>query len=400
MIEVSGFPDLYLFPDHKLVSMKISIIAVLLVLLYQQSPAQQNNKGVVIGYIAGWKGVEPEQIPVEKLTHINYAFANVVDGMVTSGEGSAERDSINFLKLHSLKFRNPDLKVLVSIGGWTWSKGFSDAALTPESRAKLTASGIDFLIKHQLDGLDFDWEYPALQGDNNVVRDIDKENFVAMLKSFREALDSLGQLHQTHYLTTIATGGFRKYLEVNDLRAAQQYLDLVNIMSYDLFGPGDQITGHHANLYKGNPETMPEDKKERAVESAVTDHIAFGIPAHKLVVGIPFYGKRWKEVAAENNGLNQYGKWDTTLSHDRVQLLLKDSSYDHYWDEISQNPFLYSTEKGEWVTYESPRSIAEKIKYVEQMKLAGVMFWELSEDPSGELLEAIDQEMGTAKSVN
>jgi chitinase len=171
-------------------------------------------------------------------------------------------------------------------------------------------------------------------------------------------------------------------------------------MSYDLFGPGDQITGHHANLYKGNPETMPEGKKERAVESAVADHIAFGIPAYKLVVGIPFYGKRWKDVATANNGLNQYGKWDTTLSHDRIQLLLKDSSYVHYWDEISQNPFLYSTEKGEWVTYESPRSIAAKIKYVERMKLAGVMFWELSEDPSGELLDAIDQQIGTSNFLN
>jgi chitinase len=380
--------------------MRFSFLLFLLFSFLFQRFSQQGEKKVVIGYIAGWKGVDPDKIPAEKLTHINYAFANVVDGMVTSGEGLAARDSSNFLKLHSLKSRNPDLKVLVSIGGWTWSKGFSDAALTPESRSNLTASGIEFLIKHQLDGLDFDWEYPALQGDNNVVRDADKENFVAMLKSFREALDSLGQLHQTHYLTTIATGGFRKYLEVNDLRSAVKYLDLVNIMSYDLFGPGDQITGHHANLYKGNPETMPEGKKERAVESAVADHIAFGIPAYKLVVGIPFYGKRWKDVATANNGLNQYGKWDTTLSHDRIQLLLKDSSYVHYWDEISQNPFLYSTEKGEWVTYESPRSIAAKIKYVERMKLAGVMFWELSEDPSGELLDAIDQQIGTSNFLN
>jgi chitinase len=304
------------------------------------------------------------------------------------------------LKLHSLKSRNPNLKILVSIGGWTWSKGFSDAALTPESRAKLTESGIDFLIKHNLDGLDFDWEYPALQGDNNVVRDIDKENFVAMLKSFREALDSLGAIDQKHYLSTIASGGFRKYLEVNDLRSAAKYLDLVNIMSYDLFGPGDQITGHHANLYKGNPETMPEGKKERAVESAVTDHIAFGIPAHKLVLGIPFYGKRWKEVPENNNGLNQYGKWDSALSHDKIQQLQNDSSYTEYWDEISKNPFLYSSEKKEWITYESPKSIAEKIKYARKMNMAGVMFWELSEDPSGELLDAIDQQIGTSKSLN
>jgi chitinase len=380
--------------------MRFSFLLFLLFSIFFESFSQQGEKKVVIGYLAGWKGVDPGKVPAEKLTHINYAFANVVDGLVTSGEGMEERDSLNFLKLHSLKSQNPDLKVLVSIGGWTWSKGFSDAALTPESRKKLTASGIDFLIKHNLDGLDFDWEYPALQGDNNVVRDIDKENFVAMLKSFREALDSLGTIHQKHYLSTIATGGFRKYLEVNDLRSAAKYLDLVNIMSYDLFGPGDQITGHHANLYKGNPETMPEGKKERAVESAVTDHIAFGIPANKLVLGIPFYGKRWNEVPENNNGLNQYGKWDSALSHDKIQLLQNDSCYTEYWDEISKNPFLYSSEKKEWITYESPESIAEKIKFVRKMNLAGVMFWELSEDPSGELLDAIDQQIGTSKPLN
>ncbi len=371
--------------------MKSRLLFVLLLILAHAALAQQEKEKVVIAYIAGWKGVDPAQIPVEKLTHINYAFANVVDGLVTSGEGLAERDSMNFLKLHSLKSRNPNLKILVSIGGWTWSKGFSDAALTVESRKKLTKSGIDFLIKHQLDGLDFDWEYPALQGDNNVVRAEDRENFVAMLKSFREALDSLGAIHGKHYLSTIASGGFRKYLEVNDLRSAQQYLDLINIMSYDLFGPGDDTTGHHANLYRGNPATMPANKKERAAQSAVEAHIEFGVPAEKIVLGIPFYGKRWKEVPPENHGLNQPGTWDRTLSQDKIQVLMADPAYQIYWDEVSKNSFLYAPEKKEWVTFESPRSIAEKIDYVNRLGLAGVMFWELSEDPSGSLLDSIHE---------
>jgi len=352
--------------------------------------SQQGGKKVVIGYIAGWKGVDPNKISAEKLTHINYAFANVVDGIVTSGEGLAERDSLNFLKLHSLKSRNPDLKVLVSIGGWTWSKGFSDAVLTSESRKKLTASGIDFLTKHKLDGLDFDWEYPALQGDNNVVRDIDKENFVSMLKGFREALDSLGAIHQKHYLSTIASGGFRKYLEVNDLRSAAKYLDLVNIMSYDLFGAGDDTTGHHANLYKGNQAMMPASKQNRSVQSAVLDHIEFGIPREKIVVGIPFYGKRWKEVGPENNGLYQPGIFDRGLSQDRIHEIQKDPSFKQFWDYEAENSFLYSSEKREWVTFESLKSIEHKIYFMKKEHLAGVMFWELSEDPSGSLLDAID----------
>ncbi|MDG1275654.1 MAG: glycoside hydrolase family 18 protein [Algoriphagus sp.] len=370
--------------------MKNYLLIFLFLFLFQENFAQSNPNKVVIGYIAGWKDVEPEKIPVEKLTHINYAFANVVDGIIRSGDGLEERDSLNFLKLHSLKSRNPNLKVLVSIGGWSWSKGFSDAALTPESRKIITASGIDFLIKHRLDGLDFDWEYPALQGDNNVVRDVDKENFVAMLKSFREALDSLGAIDNKHYLSTIATGGFRKYLEVNDLRTAQQYLDLINIMSYDLFGAGDDTTGHHANLYKGNPALMPAAKRNRSVESAVMDHIEFGIPREKIVVGIPFYGKRWKDVGPENNGLYQPGTFDRGLSQDKIYELQSNPSYREWWDYNSENPFLYSEENREWVTFESRRSIEHKIYFMKKEQLAGVMFWELSEDPSGSLLDAID----------
>lgn len=370
--------------------MRFSFFLLLLFSSCFPSFSQQGEKKVVIGYVAGWKGIDPDKIPVEKLTHINYAFANVVDGLVTSGEDLEDRDSLNFLKLHSLKSRNPDLKVLVSIGGWTWSKGFSDAALTVESRKKLTASGIDFLIKHNLDGLDFDWEYPALQGDNNVVRATDKENFVAMLQSFREALDSLGAIHQKHYLSTIATGGFRKYLEVNDLRSAVKYLDLINIMSYDLAGMGDDTTGHHANLYKGNPALMPASKRNRSVQSAVMDHIEFGVPRNKIVVGIPFYGKRWKEVGPFNNGLYQPGKFDQGLSQDKIHLLQNDASYKEFWDYGAENAFLYSAEKMEWVTFESRKSIAHKIYFVKKEQLAGVMFWELSEDPSNSLLDEIE----------
>jgi chitinase len=254
----------------------------------------------------------------------------------------------------------------------------------------MTASGIDFLIKHRLDGLDFDWEYPALQGDNNVVRDSDKENFVAMLKSFREALDSLGAIDKKHYLSTIATGGFRKYLEVNDLRSAQQYLDLINIMSYDLFGAGDDTTGHHANLYKGNPALMPVSKRNRSVESAVMDHIEFGIPREKIVLGIPFYGKRWKDVGPENNGLYQPGTFDRGLSQDKIHELQSDPAYQEGWDYGAENAFLYSQEKLEWVTFENRKSIEHKIYFMKKEQLAGVMFWELSEDPSGSLLDAID----------
>lgn len=349
-------------------------------------PADKPYK--IVGYFAAWKGLDLDKIPAEKLTHLNYAFANVVNGVVTSGEGVEERDSIYYAELQKLKLRNPDLKILVSIGGWTWSKGFSDAALTPESRKKLTASGMDFLIKHNLDGLDFDWEYPALQGDNNVVRDEDKENFVAMLKSFRQALDSLGKLDDTHYLMTIASGGFRKYLEVNDLKAAAEYLDFINIMSYDFYTAGDVVTGHHANLF-------PNGAKGRSASTTVQEHMEYGIPADKIVMGVPFYGRMWHQVDPSDHGLFQSGKFKRGLPYSAIQELMKDSTYVRYWDDKAAAPYLYSDRDSAWITFEDEESMARKMDFIKENGLGGAMFWELSEDPSRSLLNTMYRQLNS-----
>jgi chitinase len=348
----------------------------------EKSPEPSPKSYFVIGYVAGWKNIDPKKIPAEKLTHINYAFADVFNGIVTHLEGKKEQDSLNFTKLQELKKRNPNLKILVSIGGWTHSKGFSDAALTPESRKKLTASGIDFLLRYQLDGLDFDWEYPALQGDNNVVRPEDKENFVAMLKSFREALDSVGKVQNRYFLSTIASGGFRNYLELNDLAEAQKYLDFINIMAYDFYTAGDETTGHHGNLF-------PNGAKGRSARTTVEEHIEFGVPAEKLVLGVPFYGRMWKGVDPKNDGLFQTGNYAMGLPYEQIYALSTNSAYSRFWDEMAAAPFLYSEKDSSWITYEDPESLALKMKFVREKGLAGAMFWEMSEDNTGTLLDAL-----------
>lgn len=345
----------------------------------------QKNK-VIVGYVAGWKTTNPKKIPAEKLTHLNYAFAHV-DSMGLVAPMSPEhatRDSLNFLALQSLKQRNPNLKILVSIGGWTHSKGFSEAVSSPQGIQKLTQSGIEYLIKHQLDGLDFDWEYPGLPGDNNPYKKEDKENFVAMLKSFREALDSLGAIHQTHYLSTIASGGFRSYLEANDLAKAQEYLDLVNIMAYDFYTAGDQVTGHHANLF-------PNGAKGRSAQTTVDEHVEFGVPVEKIVLGIPFYGRMWKQVSPEDHGLFQSGKFEMGLPYHQIYALATTSKFQRFWDEKAAAPYLFSSSDSTWITYEDTVSIQSKAQFIIEKNLAGAMFWELSEDNTGTLLEKLSK---------
>lgn len=365
------------------------LVAFLIFSCQQKENSEENHSSKefqIIGYVAGWKDIDISKIPAEKLTIINYAFANVENGIVKSGEGQEERDSLNFVKLQKLKSINPALKILVSIGGWTWSKGFSDAVLTEESRKKLTKSGVDFLIKHQLDGLDFDWEYPAWPGDNNPVRPEDKENFIAMLKGFREALDSLGKIDDIHYLTSIASGGFQEYLEVNDLGVAQNYLDYINIMSYDFFTAGDDVTGHHANLFVNG-------SKNRSAAEAVKDHNEFGVPANKIVMGVPFYGRMWEKVDPKDHGLFQPGKFKKGLPYSAINVLLEDSTYVRFWDEKAAAPYIYSSRDSLWITYEDEVSLERKTDFIKDHELGGAMFWELSEDPSGSLLETMSSQL-------
>lgn len=376
--------------------MKYCLIASLLLFISCSEKTQieepEEKQYHIVGYIAGWKTIKPEKIPAEKLTHINYAFASVQDGFVVSIDGNEKRDSTNFAILYQLKTRNPALKILVSIGGWTHSKGFSDAVLTEESRENLTNSGIDFLLKYNLDGLDFDWEYPVLQGDNNVVRPEDRENFVAMLKSFREALDSVGNLNNTHYLSTIASGGFRKYLELNDMAEAEKYLDFINIMAYDFYTAGDAVTGHHANLY-------PNGDKGRSAKTTVEEHIEFGVPAAKLVLGVPFYGRMWKSVDSKENGLFQPGKFEMGLPYQQIFALSKNSSYSRFWDEKAGAPYLFSIQDSTWITFEDPESLALKMKFIKEKGLAGAMFWEMSEDNTGTLLNTLYDELNPSKAT-
>lgn len=328
----------------------------------------------IIGYIAGWKGVDTSEIHAEKLTHINYAFANVVNGRVIEGEGREEQDKQNLALLRSLKSKNPDLKILISVGGWTWSKGFSDAVLTEEGRKVLTASAIDYLLRHDLDGLDFDWEYPAYPGDDNPYRPEDKDNFILMLQSVRNALDSLGALTGKHYLQTIATGGFTEVLEVNDLGEAQKYLDFINIMAYDLIVQSwRDTTGHHTNLY-------PSKFSNRSSEKTVREHIQAGVPASKLVMGMAFYGRSWKSVIPENNGLGQKGTGSRGFPYMQIVELMEQGGYERFWDEEAQAPYLWNSLDSIFITFEDPQSLRAKVKFVRDNGLAGGMFWEYHED--------------------
>ncbi len=340
---------------------------------------------VVVGYVfPEERPLDPGAIAAEKLTHLNYAFANVVGGQVVEG---FRRETEHLRVLRGLKARNPKLKVLVSIGGWTWSGAFSDAALTPASRARFTQSALAYLRRHQLDGLDIDWEYPGLPGYGNVNRPEDKVNFTLLLGDLRAALDQEGTRQGRRLLLTIAAGALDAFLEKTEMAKASAHLDLVNLMTYDQCEAGaDAIAGHHAPLF-----THPLNPKATSAAANVERFLAAGVPAAKLVLGVPFYGRAWGGVRDKAFGLYQPGGEVQTRipsSWKRLRGLVNKDGFTRHWDDLSQAPWLYHPGKQILITYEDEASLGAKVRYVQERGLAGVMFWEYSED-DGSLLEVI-----------
>jgi chitinase len=337
----------------------------------------------IIAYVHGLKDNWGEHFKkANQITHINYAFANIKDGKVIEGR---DGDTENLIKLNELKATNPNLKIMISVGGWGWSGNFSDATLTEEAREIFANSAIEFMLKHKIDGIDLDWEYPGLPGAGNIHRPEDKENFTAILKLLREKLDALD--NDVPYLLTIATGASQRYLDHTDMKTAHQYLDFINIMTYDFHGSAEKKTGHNANLFDSKYD---DNEKVRSAKTAVDQHVKAGIPVEKIVLGVPFYGKYWTEAESLNNGLYQpaegeAGGYDYTFIKDS---LLTNPDFQTLWDTSANIPFLWRAEDGQFVTYENPKSIQLKADYVKENDLGGIMFWQFNGD-DGTLLQAV-----------
>jgi len=341
----------------------------------------------VIAYVNHWEdnwGTDFEKAKL--ITHINYAFANIKDGLVIEGN---QRDTETLKKLNQLKEVNKNLNILISVGGWSWSKNFSDAALTVTSREKFSDSAIDFMLKHKLDGVDLDWEYPGLRGDNNTFRVEDKENFTELLKMLRNKLDSLS-LDNDSYLLTIATGASQNYLDHTNMKEAHKYLDFINIMTYDFYTGGSDIAAHHSNL---DVSEFDRSATKRSSMNAVNEHINAGIPANKIVLGVPFYGRFWKGVNPLNDGLYQYSEGKRgTYNFKTIKDSINANVFVSKWDSTAMAPYIWRLKDSLFMSYENERSIKHKTNFVRSSGLGGIMFWQFNGD-NGDLLNAISKNL-------
>ncbi len=336
----------------------------------------------IIGYVAD--GPTLPKISAEKLDVINFAFAEVNPAHeVFLPRETAAR---SLTGLVALRKTNPDLKVVLSIGGWG-AGNFSEAALTDASRARFADTALTLVRKYDLDGLDIDWEYPAHPGPGISHRPEDKQNFTLLLQAIRAELDALSKTNGgRRYLLTIAAadGEAARGLEIARI---SEVLDWINLMTYDFYGSLTPTTGHHASLYRSRTAAPGS----RTTEQAVDEFLKVGTPPRKLNVGLAFYGRVFGKVTDAKQGLHQpfaseggFVTWQE-IARDH----LDKGGFVRLWDEQAQAAWLWNEKDRRLISYEDPQALRAKADFVRERGLGGVMYWEQRTDPDEQLLDVV-----------
>jgi chitinase len=340
----------------------------------------------IVGYVADASPLP--KVNAEKLDVINYAFAKLdPESNVVLPSPVADESLAAFVALRKV---NPQLKVIVSIGGWG-ADYFSEAALTESSRRHMADSVAALVEKHDVDGVDLDWEYPTLPGPGISHRPEDKRNFSLLLETLRARLDQLGASHGgRHYLLTIAAAD-SEFVAGIELERASRSLDWFNLMTYDFHQSLTPTTGHHAGLHL----SALAPAGDRAGDKAVAQFLAAGVPAKKLNLGVAFYGRAFTGVDPAHDGLQQkYAKYAGAPSwRELVDGYIGKNGYVRHWDAKAQAPFLWNAATHTFVSYEDPESLRAKAAFVKAKGLGGVMYWEQSLDRNDELLDVLDQSL-------
>lgn len=303
----------------------------------EEAIAASRESKVVVAYVTSWSEVMPDP---QYMTHINYAFGHVNESFNGVKIDNEER----LRQIVDLRKQKPELKVLLSIGGWG-SGRFSEMAANDEYRRAFAADCDRVVKEFALDGIDIDWEYPTSSMANISSSPDDTENFTLLMQDIRVAIGNEKEL-------TLATVASARYI---DFKAILPSVDFVNIMAYDMAS----APKHHSALYpSGHSGDITSD-------GAVTAHLKAGVPPSKLVMGMPFYG-RGGDGYPSFQDYNKVGNTDT--------------QYTEKWDEVAQVPYLADKNDTLVFGFENPRSLAIKCQYILDKDLLGGMYWDYSGD--------------------
>jgi chitinase len=365
-------------------SVAVLLLATCLAVGCGAAAAAASDHPRIVGYATRWNAARTEDLG--SIDTLIFAFANLVGGRVTLDAAGEAR----LRGLTALKATYPRLKVAISVGGWG-AGGFSEAAGSEAGRRAFADSAARLVASQDADGLDVDWEYPG-HGESGIQSSPkDRAHFTLLLRAVRAALDEAGAARgrpagRHHYTLSIAAAD-GPFVSGVDIPAVSRYLDWFNLMTYDFVNSQTPLTGHHAGLSAAR--NAPADA--RTTERAVRQFRNAGVRPDKLVIGVAFYGRDFADVRPDDRGLYQhYGRYQGEHPWPELERdYIDKGGYVRYWDDQAQAPWLWNAEARRFISYDDPRSIAAKAAYVKAMHLGGIMYWEQSLDPSGELLGAI-----------
>lgn len=331
-------------------------------------PAQKNGNSkdfAVIAYYAG-RTTMIDSFEIENLTHLIFSFCHLKGDSLSVRNA---RDSATIVRMVELKKRNPHLKVMLSLGGWGGCETCSPVFATKHGRKTFAKSVKQLSNYFGTDGIDLDWEYPAISGfPGHVYMPEDKPNFTALVKQLRKKLGKKREI-------SFAAGGFTSFINSSvEWEKVMPLINRVNLMSYDLVSGFSTTSGHHTPLYS-TPQQV------ESVDNGVQKLIAAGVPPGKIAIGAAFYARLFEVTDTSNNGLYLPAKFYHGLSYNRfADTINVTNGFVQYWDTLAKAPYAFNAERKLMATYDDTTSIKLKTEYVVKNKLNGVMFWQLAED--------------------
>lgn len=328
------------------------------------------------------------------MTRIHYAFADIDDdGTVVSSDAWADtekhyaNDSWSesgtnaygcVKQLYLLKQSNRGLKVILAIGGWTWSSKFSPVAADATKRQTFADSAVQLVTDWGFDGVDIDWEFNAYDATA-----ADTQNFVLLLQAVRAAFDAWSAANAPDYrfLITVASPAGPSVYGLLDLAAMDAYVDTWNLMAYDYAGSWSTVAAHQANVYA---DAQDEAATPYSTDFAVSAYVAAGVAAHKILMGLPLYGRSFEGTDGLGEAYTSVGAGDPTLGAGQWRYAsLPRAGAAELFDPVAVAAYSYDAATQELISYDNLQSATAKAAYLAGKGLGGAMFWEASDDKSG-----------------
>ena len=361
--------------------MKITSAFILFLALTQIGIAQggRKNNFTVTGYYAG-NTTAIDSIETDKLTHLIFSFSHLDSNRISLSRAT---DTIILNKMQFLKKKNPSLKIMVSLGGWGGCMTCSAVFASEKARSEFARSVKKLIDYFSLDGIDLDWEYPAIEGyPGHPYSPEDKTNFTELIRALRNALGNGKEI-------SFAAGGFGHFIDGSvEWKKVMPLVNRVNLMSYDLTGGYSLVSGHHTPLYSNMVQ-------KESTDNGVNLLLAKGVPAGKIVIGAAFYARMFSVSDSLNNGLYRPGNFYQGISWKNLYDTINPTNgFTQYLDTIAAAPFAFNAQRKLFATYDDSLSVARKTSYGMKKKLNGIMFWQLMDDKFTQgLLNVINTEI-------